>query len=58
MMSLMLLYHIGRRYVIVVVGNLTTLAIIDTSAMNVLPLMQLTLTEFWRRECVLRLYLN
>lgn len=34
MMCLMLPYHTGRRYVIDVVGNLTTLAICDTSVMS------------------------
>jgi len=38
MMFLMLPYHTGRRYVIDVVGNLTTLAICDISVMSVLSL--------------------
>jgi len=40
-----------------VIGNLTTLAISDTSIMSVLSLMQLTLMDFWREKWVLRLYL-
>jgi len=57
MMSLMLPYHTGRRYVIDEVGNLTTLAICDTSVMSVLSLVHLKLMEFWREKWVLRLYL-
>jgi hypothetical protein len=53
----MLPYHTGRRYVIDVIGNLTTLAISDTSIMSVLSLVQLTLMAFWREKWVLRLYL-
>jgi len=57
MMSLMLPYHTGKRYVIDVLGNLTTLAICDTPVMSVLSLVQLTLMEFWREKWMLRLYL-
>jgi len=57
MMSLMLPYRTGRRYVIDVVGNLTTLVLCDNSVMSVLSLVQLIAMEFWREKCVLRLYL-
>lgn len=57
MMSLMLPYHTGRRYVIDVVGNLITLALYDNSVMSVLSLVQLIPVEFWREKWVLKLYL-
>lgn len=57
MMSLTLPYHTGRRYVIDVVGNLTTLALFDNSVMSVLSLTQIIPMEFWREKWVLRLYL-
>ena len=46
MMSLMLPYRTGRKYVTDVVSNLTTLAVCGTSVMSVLSLVQVTLMEF------------